>query len=316
MGVLVTGAQGMLGRAVINELSKRKKDIIAVDIREDASRPALNYGYEFLGLDITDESALQRLFEGRRVDAVVHTAAWTDVDGAQLPQNMDRAYILNAIATGNLARLSKEKNAVFIYISTDFVFDGRSRIPYREEDIPNPINHYGYTKLEGERLVKSICEKYYILRTSGLFGEGGKNFVGTICELLLGGKPLEVIDNYMGRPTYTGVLASLICDMSEETDGAKYGIYNASGAGEPVTKYGLACEISRMLMSTSKPEPVSTDMYYKNRGNTPDNIVFADRPEYSVLDNSKLKKNGFLCPEDWRISLRNYIDKNFKSEFS
>src|SRR5688572_16548000 len=237
MRVLVTGAGGMLGRA----LSERLQGAHTLYLwgREEA--------------DLTDEAQVRTAARGIAFDAVVHAAAMTDVDGCET--DPERALRVNRDGTRHVAALARERAAALVYVSTDYVFDGAKRSPYLEEDPTGPLNVYGRSKLEGERAAAASGARSLVVRTSWLFGPGGKNFVDTIASKLERGESLRVVDDQKGSPTYTRDLAHAIELLLRR--GAT-GVVHATNAGT-TTWHGLAREIARVLGSDAPIAPVSTE---------------------------------------------------------
>ena len=171
--ILITGSSGMLGVDLSKEL-KEDYDVSGSDVVRRSSSVVRNF-YEG---DITDKENISKILADVKPGIVIHSAAYTDVDGCEL--NKDRAYKINFEGTKNIAYACKEAETILIYISTDFVFDGKKKSPYTEEDKPNPLSIYGDSKLKGEDFIRKELKKYFILRTSWLYGRCGKNFVDTI----------------------------------------------------------------------------------------------------------------------------------------
>ena len=283
----------MLGSAVIEELKKRDISFTGADIQAGEGDP------EIFRLDITDEGAVEDFFRAHSFDACIHTAAWTDVDAAEIPKNRGGAYKLNAAASGYLARAAAKTNAGFIYVSTDYVFSGDGDAPYHPDGVPDPLNRYGYTKRAGELEVSEALERHIIVRTSWLFGPGGNNFVDKMLKSFSEGRTLEVVNDQVGRPTYSKDLARLLVDM---LDTKKYGIYHATNEGEYVSWYEFALEIARQSGAKSGVEAVSSDRY--KFGET------AKRPSNSRLDTAKLEECGFERLRDWKDALREYLGRD------
>lgn len=210
MRVWITGARGRLGGRLTDALG-REHDVIATGSSD---------------LDVTDFEAVGRFAREARPDLVIHTAAWTDVDGcAQAPE---RAVQVNGFGAQHVALAAAAVGAALVYVSTNEVFDGRSRQPYREYDAADPINPYGYSKWVGERAVMSLHPRHYIVRTSWVFAHGGKNFVQTILSAAAAGKSLRVVTNEIACPTYNDDLADAIAALIRTE---RFGIYHFTNAG-------------------------------------------------------------------------------------
>jgi dTDP-4-dehydrorhamnose reductase len=238
-------------------------------------------------LDVTDAGAVARAFEEARPDAVIHCAAWTDVDGAEAEE--EAATLLNGRAAGIVAAAARAVGAAVVYPSTDYVFDGASERPYVESDPVAPQSAYGRSKLAGEQAVAAANERHFIVRTSWLFGTGGKNFVDTM--LGLGRDEVRVVDDQVGRPTYTGHLATALVELAE-TDA--YGIHHIAGGGEPCSWFEFAKAIFSEAELDVRVVPCSTDEFPRP----------AQRPAYSVLDSER--PEAIRLP-DWRSGLGAYL---------
>lgn len=277
MKVFVTGVRGQLGYDVVNELEKRGHTAIGVDIEE---------------LDITDAEAVDKMITEAAPDAVIHCAAWTAVDAAE--DNEEKCRQVNAYGTENIAKVCKKLDCKMMYISTDYIFDGKGTRPWEPDDpVTTPLNVYGQTKYEGELAVRNNVEKFFIVRIAWVFGKG-KNFIKTMLNLAKTHDHLTVVNDQYGTPTYTYDLARLLVDMIE-TD--KYGNYHATNEGGYITWYDFACEIFRQAGIDIDVEPVSSAQY----------VAKAKRPENSRMNKQKLVDNGFELLPDWRDALRRYL---------
>lgn len=278
MKVLVTGANGQLGHDVINALKKRNHESIGVDISE---------------MDITDYESVQIKLMNVKPDAVIHCAAWTAVDDAE--DNVERCRLVNATGTENIAKVCKELKSKMMYISTDYVFDGKGERPWEPDDIVTvPLNIYGQTKYEGEVAVRNHVEKYFIVRIAWVFGINGKNFIKTMLNLSKTHDSLAVVNDQVGTPTYTYDLARLLVDMIE-TD--RYGNYHATNEGGYITWYDFACEIFKQAGIQIDVTPVPSSSYPSK----------AKRPFNSRLSKRKLIENGFELLPEWQDALKRYL---------
>ena len=228
--ILVTGVAGQLGYDVINELSKRGMTAIGTDIRSEKELINKANWDKYYQCDIADKNQVELLINDVKPDAIIHCAAWTNVDGAESPDNKPLVKRINVDGTDNLVKASKRIGAKFLYISTDYVFDGEGEEPWKPDDKNYaPLNYYGQTKLEGELSVSSQLDKFFIVRIAWVFGLNGNNFIKTMLKLAdKGYKELRVVDDQIGTPTYTYDLARLLVDMVL-TD--KYGYYHATNEG-------------------------------------------------------------------------------------
>lgn len=278
MKILVTGANGQLGYNVVQEMKKQNIEC---------------YGATRKDFDLIDFEATEKFIVNYMPDVVIHCAAYTAVDKAEDEQGL--CYLVNASATENIAEICKKINAKMLYISTDYVFDGTKEGFYEVDDIQNPINVYGKTKLLGEQAVQKVLEKYFIVRISWVFGEHGNNFVKTMLKLGKEHKELNIVADQYGSPTYTADLAPLLVDMVK-TD--KYGIYHVTNEGV-CTWAEFAEEIFKISGLNVKINHITTAEY----------PTMAKRPLNSRLSKTKLVKNNFNTLPDWQVALNDFIDK-------
>lgn len=297
MKVLVTGAAGQLGYDVINELSKRGIPAFGTDIRsENELFNKANYD-RYFQLDITDKEKVKSTIELIKPDAIIHCAAWTNVDGAEDEKNKSLVKKINVDGTDNLVKAAKELGCKFLYISTDYVFDGQGTKPWESGDKNYaPQNYYGETKLHGELAVSSQLDKYFIVRIAWVFGMNGKNFIKTMLSLAdKGYRELRVVDDQIGTPTYTYDLARLLVDMIQTE---KYGYYHATNEGGYISWADFAEEIFKQANKAVKVNRVTTAEY---------GVSIAKRPFNSRLDKHKLVENGFEPLPDWKDALSRYL---------
>ncbi len=276
MKVFVTGVKGQLGFDVVNELRGRGIEAVGVDIEE---------------MDITDAAAVRRVITEAAPDAVIHCAAYTAVDAAEDNEEICRK--VNADGTRNIANVCKELDIKMIYISTDYVFDGKGTRPWEPDDERHPLNIYGQTKYEGELAVQSALDKYFIVRIQWVYGVNGKNFVKTMLRLAETNTRINVVNDQFGSPTFTFDLAKLLADMVV-TD--KYGIYHAANDGI-CTWYEFACEIFKQAGIDIETVPVSSAEFPAK----------AKRPENSRMNQDKLTENGFERLPSWQDALQRYL---------
>ncbi|MDD5429037.1 MAG: dTDP-4-dehydrorhamnose reductase, partial [Candidatus Omnitrophica bacterium] len=206
--ILIIGSGGMLGADLCEELGNGY-DLVGSDLAPAKRAGATN----FIECDITDKGSVKDVIDKVKPQIVIHAAAWTDVDGCE--RDREKAYRINASGTENVAVACKNAGAILIYISTDFVFDGKKKEPYTEEDKTGPLNIYAASKLAGEEAVRKNLKEYFILRTSWLYGAGGKNFVDTIIAKAGTEKELKVVRDQSGSPTYTKDLACAIHRLAD-----------------------------------------------------------------------------------------------------
>lgn len=299
MKVLVTGVAGQLGHDVMNELYKRGIEGIGTDMAETYSgipdETAVTR-MPYVQLDITDAEAVTNVISDIHPDVVVHCAAWTAVDLAEEAENQDKVYAINATGTESIAKACKKTDSKMIYISTDYVFDGKGEEPWQPDcKSYAPLNVYGKSKLQGELAVSSILSKYYIVRIAWVFGKNGKNFIKTMLNVGKTHDTVRVVSDQIGTPTYTYDLARLLVDMAE-TD--KYGYYHATNEGGYISWYDFTCEIFRQAGYQTTVLPVTTEEYGLSK---------AARPFNSRLDKHKLTENGFEPLPTWQDALSRYL---------
>ena len=287
MKIIVTGAKGQLGHAVRKLSSGSDHTFVFTDMNESEGVSRL---------DITDREAVKSMTDG--ADVIVNCAAYTDVNGAEANESV--AMKVNAEAPGILAEAAREAGALLMHISTDYVFDGKGNVPYDEDAQPSPVNAYGRTKLEGEKAIAASGCRYMIFRTSWLYSDVGKNFYLTMNRLTAEKPEIKVVMDQTGTPTNAYDLAFLLCHIIENGMLDKTGIYNYSNDGV-CSWYDFAREIKYMLGHTCRVEPCMTDEFP-----TP-----AQRPQYSVLDKSKIKRTFGVDVPHWRESLQLLIDEHY-----
>lgn len=287
MRVLLTGAGGQVGRAVVAAGGGSVQVV----------------GLTRADLDICDANAVSRIGQVHQPDVVVNAAAFTAVDFAE--QRKEDAFRVNADGVENLARMCRAESIPLIHISTDYVFDGTNEAPYAEFDVPNPLGVYGASKLEGEGRLRAIRPDHVILRTSWVFSETGSNFVKTILRLARERDELRIVADQWGRPTAAGdiartclTLARRLCEAGSEVTG----VYHFGG-DPPVSWFELALAIVRIAgeredLAVRKITPITTADYP-----TP-----AKRPENSVLDCAKICAQFGLTLPSWEHSLRKVLD--------
>ena len=276
MKLLVTGVKGQLGYDVCKVLSARGIEHRGVDIED---------------FDITNVQATHDYIAAYRPDGVIHCSAWTAVDRAE--DELEKVRAVNAEGPRNIASACKEIGAKLVYISTDYVFPGTGDRFYEPDDPTGPLGAYGVTKLEGERAVQALLERYFIVRVSWVFGKNGNNFVRTMLRLAETKSELNVVCDQIGSPTYTADLAPLLCDMVVSE---KYGVYHATNEG--ICSWAeFAEEIFRLAGKDVKVNPVPTSEY-------PTRAV---RPLNSRMSKAKLEAMGFSRLPDWHDALVRYL---------
>lgn len=292
MRFLVTGVNGQLGYDVMNELHKRGHEGVGSDLADCSALTTMPY----VSLDITDKESVNKVITEIKPDAVIHCAAWTAVDMAEDDENIEKVRTVNFIGTQNIADICKKIDCKMLYLSTDYVFDGRGTEPWKPDCKDyKPLNVYGQTKLEGEQAVSRTLEKFFIVRIAWVFGLNGRNFIKTMINVGKTHDEVRVVNDQIGTPTYTFDLARLLVDMCE-TD--KYGYYHATNEGGYISWYDFCCEIYRQYGLSTRIIPVSTEEYGMNK---------ALRPFNSRLDKSKLIENGFKPLPDWQDAVGRYL---------
>lgn len=279
MVVLVTGANGQLGQSI---------QFIANQY------PNIQFIYtDYQELDITNFESCLTVFAKYKPQFCINTAAYTAVDKAE--SESDKAHLINAVGPENLAKVCKEFNTILVHISTDFIFDGTSKVPYLETDIPNPKSIYGQTKLDGEIAIQKNWEKHFIVRTSWVYSQFANNFMKTMLRLASERDNLSVVNDQIGTPTNAVDLAEVLLKIitSCQTESHEvFGIYNFSNEGV-CSWYDFAAAIFHQKGIEIDLKPIPTDSYP-----TP-----AKRPAYSVLDKTKIKKVFAIEIKDWKESL-------------
>lgn len=278
MKILVTGAAGQLGYDVCRELARRGIEHKGID-RQD--------------LDICDRAAVEEYLTACAPDAVIHCAAYTAVDKAE--DEPELCFVVNAGGTQNLAELCKQLDCKLLYISTDYVFDGSGEQFYEVDAIAEPVNIYGKSKLAGELAIKKCLTKYFIVRTSWMFGSRGNNFVRTMLRLAETHSEVGVVCDQVGSPTYTVDLAKLLVDMVG-TD--KYGVYHAANEGV-CSRAEFAKEIFKQADRYVKVKHLATAEYPTK----------ARRPLNSRLALDSLREAGFAGLPAWRDALARFIEE-------
>ena len=299
MKIFVTGVGGQLGHDVVNNASARGHDVVGSDLQMTYSGVADSSAAAtapYVQLDITDRNAVNRTVESIHPDAIIHCAAWTAVDAAEDEENRPKVRAINADGTRYIAESAKAVNAKMLYLSTDYVFNGKGERPWKPDDKDYaPLNYYGETKLEGEKAVTSILEKWFVVRIAWVFGLNGKNFIKTMINVGKTHDSVRVVDDQIGTPTYTRDLARLLVDMIETE---KYGFYHATNEGGYISWADLAEEAYRAAGMNVKVNRVTTAEYGLSK---------AARPENSRLDKRKLAENGFTALPDWKDAVARYI---------
>lgn len=275
MKILITGANGMLAKAVKEEL--KENELVCTDVEE---------------LDITNLDAVRLYTKKVKPDYIINCAAYTAVDKAEEQEEL--VYKINAIGPKNLAIAAQEDNAVLVHISTDYVFGGEKDVSedYSEDDEKNPQAVYGKTKLAGEKFIEENCKKFYIFRTAWLYGEG-HNFVRTMINLSKEHDKVKVVNDQHGSPTYAVDLASIIHQAMEKQ--IPFGVYNSTNMGY-TTWYDFTKMIYDLEGINCKVTPVTSEEFKSA----------AKRPKNSQMSKSKLLKYGIKIPT-YEDALKRYL---------
>jgi dTDP-4-dehydrorhamnose reductase len=277
MKVLITGAKGMLAHSLIPIL--REKHTVIPLPREE--------------LDITERHCVYKTIKDTLPNIVINCAAYTKVDKAE--EEREKAFLINGTGVQNLALACAEKGIPLVHISTDYIFDGEKKTPYTPFDIPNPLNVYGQSKLAGERYIQWITNKFYIIRTSWLYGEGGNNFVSAILKKAREQSTIRVVKDQIGSPTYTTSLSNSIKRLIES---GAYGIYHITDETDGGISWSdFAKEIISLLGLKTEVIPVPTEEFP-----TP-----ARRPKYSVLDTQMARLSLKINLPFWRDELQKFL---------
>jgi dTDP-4-dehydrorhamnose reductase len=274
--VLVVGALGMLGHD-LSKVFAKGYEVIGVDKEE---------------VDITRQGATLKIIKEISPTVVINAAGYTDVDGCE--KKMRKAFAVNGEGAKNVAKGCRETGAKLVYVSTDYIFDGEKKTPYREDDPPNPLNIYGESKLMGERYIEELLEDFLIVRTQWLYGRHGRNFVETILALARERDSIEVVHDQKGSPTYTADLSKTIAALLRKD---LKGTFHVSNKGS-CSWYDFALESVR-LAGVSDVEIVPVSSTELNRP--------AKRPLYSVFSCQRLEKEAHIEMRPWQEALRHYF---------
>lgn len=292
MKVFVTGVCGQLGYDVMKELEKRGYEGIGSDILDNSQFS------NYIKLDLTDEKNVDTIIDEMKPDAVIHCAAWTAVDKAEECQEL--VYKINALAPKYIALASNKIDAKIVHVSTDYVFDGKGETPFEVDSPKGGLSTYGRTKSSGEDYVIEENPKHFIVRTTGVFGKNGNNFIKTMLRLAdMGKKEINVVNDQIVSVTYTKDLAILLVDMIETE---KYGIYHAANGGY-FPWCNFAKEIFKEAGKDVKVNEISTEEYKKIVPNQ------TDRPKNSRLSMKSLDDAGFTRLPDHIDALRRYLNE-------
>ncbi|MCX5717484.1 MAG: dTDP-4-dehydrorhamnose reductase [Nitrospirae bacterium] len=279
MKILVTGSEGMLAQDLISVLGENN-EVMPLSKQE---------------MDITQKDAVMKNIKSNAPDIVINCAAYTKVDSAE--EEKDRAFQVNGIGVQNLAVACAEMQIPLCHISTDYVFDGRKNKPYTPFDAANPLNIYGESKLAGEKYIQWIMNKFYIVRTCGLYGRGGNNFVMTILKLAKERQAVKVVTDQICSPTST---ANLSVGIKKLIESGSFGIYHiADDSGDGISWFDYAREIVSMAGISTEIIPVTSEEFPRP----------AKRPAYSVLDTGITRLAINYMPEKREVALKKVLSR-------
>ncbi|MDL2219146.1 dTDP-4-dehydrorhamnose reductase [Ruminococcaceae bacterium OttesenSCG-928-O06] len=290
MRILITGAAGQLGTELQRQLQNGQSALGAI--------PPQLLGAEVTGADLADGdlsvlAEARALVQRAKPDVVFNCAAFTNVDAAETQP--DDAFAANALAPRNLAVVCEETGAKLVHVSTDYVFSGAGEVPFAESDLPRPASVYGKTKLLGEEYVRGFCRRWFIARTSWLYGRTGGNFVKTMLRLVQEQPEVRVVDDQRGNPTNAEDLAHHLLRLAATEE---YGLYHITGGGV-CTWYAFACEIARLAGAAGKIAPCTTAEFPRP----------AKRPQNSALEHTMLRRTIGDEMRPWQQALAQYIEE-------
>ena len=280
MKILIIGSNGLLGKELKKVFSK-EKNLFCPNKKE---------------LDVTNEKLISNYFEFFKPNVIINSAAFTNVDACEYAFNKVFAFKLNSIAPGLLAREAKKINAKIIHISSDYIFDGKKKTPYEIDDIPNPLNYYGYTKLIGEEEVKKNTDRYFILRTQWLYGNDSNNFVNNIINLIKNNEKIFIVNDQYGSPTYAKDLASSIYNFIHKKN---FGTYHLTNTGY-TNWFNFAKYIVKKINKNIEILPISSSNLNRK----------AERPKNSKLSLKSLIKANYFLPRSYKNAIDDFLLSN------
>lgn len=292
MNILITGGKGQLANEIKSILETGKAEIGSIDVNEANAKFV-----DVDELDITNLNSVREFIKEFKADVVINCAAFTNVDGCET--NMDAAFKVNALGARNLAIVCEEVGAKLVHVSTDYVFSGVGTVPFKEFDKTEPKSAYGTTKLLGENYVREFCSKYFIVRTSWLYGYNGNNFVYTMIKLAKANDSIKVVNDQKGNPTNANDLAYHILKLIK-TD--EYGVYHCTGEGE-CSWYDFAKKIISLSGEDCTVNPCTSEEFAKAATKQ-----VAVRPEYSSLDNMMLRCTVGNEMRNWETAIEVFMN--------
>lgn len=286
MRVMLIGANGQLGFD-ITRVFKEKENLSLIPLTHN-------------DIEVTDPQSVQNAISRYDPDLIINTAAFHNVERCE--EEPEIAFRVNAFAQINLCRICKERKIIYVFFSTDYVFDGEKTMPYVEKDCPRPINIYGISKLAGELIIRYMLAEYYIVRVSGLYGIAGPsgkkyNFVDLMLEKAKRGEKIWVVNDQKLTPTSTWDVSNKLYELIMR---AEYGVYHMTNEGE-CTWFEFAQEIFRIADLHPDLKPCKTGTFGEK----------VARPKYSVLDNHHLRTQGISEMPHWKDSLSYYIKSKY-----
>ena len=281
MRILLIGAAGQLGQDLLPVLQRWGHEVIPVTHEQ---------------LDICSPEAVRQQMASARPQCVINTAAFHRVDECE--EQAEKAFAVNVLGVCNLAQSAEEASAALVHFSTDYVFGGEKRTPYRESDLPQPLSVYAMSKLAGEFAARRYCSRHFVIRTCGLYGMGGSrskggNFVETMLRLAAQKKTIRVVADQIVTPTATADLAERVTTLIES---GAYGLYHMTSTGE-CSWYEFAAEAFRLAKVDADLHPTDSQSFGAK----------ARRPAYSVLDNCRLRATGIAEFRPWQEGLAEYV---------
>ena len=288
MKIVLTGANGQLGRAICQLVKKNGKDVLIATLRNPENVED-SFSVPVERLDITNQEEVDRVIKSYEPDVIINGAAYTQVD--QSEDEEEKARAINEDGVKYLAMAAQTIGAKFVHVSTDYVFDGEGIEPYTEESETNPLGAYGRTKRAGEIVAQKYCDKTFIVRTAWIYGEG-KNFVNTMLRLADSHTTISVVNDQTGTPTSAMELAKMILFLIQTE---KYGIYHGTCEGS-ATWYEFAVRIMKEFGKDVEVVPITTDQFPAK----------AKRPKYSVLENKKLNEETEYRMKNWKDALSDF----------
>ncbi|WYP26046.1 dTDP-4-dehydrorhamnose reductase [Alkalihalobacillus sp. FSL W8-0930] len=276
--VLITGAGGQLGNDLVKQFASQGYEVFGLSREE---------------LDITNQEKVKEVFSNIKPEIVIHSAAYTAVDNAENDQ--ETAYLINSIGSRNIAIEADCYGSKLVYVSTDYVFNGEATEPINEFEAVSPLGIYGKSKLAGEQYVKDLSNKFFVVRTSWVFGLNGNNFVKTMLKLSEQKDELGVVSDQIGSPTYTVDLAHVINELVKTE---KYGTYHVANNGS-CSWYEFAKEIFKLSNKSVKVNPLTSEEFPRP----------AKRPAYSVFDQMNLRLNNIKEMPHWKDSLKRFLQE-------